>query len=676
MDKILEQLNPEQREAAKTIKGPVLVLAGAGTGKTRVITYRIAYMLRHGIPPENILGMTFTNKAAREMKERLASLVSENDAAKVTLGTFHSFCARLLRKEIRIMGFTPNFTIADDSDQAGIIKQAQAELGLSKREEIPVERVLWFIGNAKDNLRTPRMAKNAADMDFDVLASAVYERYQQILENQNMLDFDDLLFFVYRMWNENPEILKKYQNIYKYILVDEYQDTNMVQFEMLRMLAGNAMNICAVGDDDQSIYGWRGAKVENIIRFPEHFPNTKLIKLEQNYRSTNKILGSANKIISCNPGRYEKSLWSNQGEGENLKVLQLRGEEEEAAFIADAISEVVSTQDIDYNDIAILYRSNHLSRLIEQSLRKSQIPYKLVGGQEFFKRKEIRDAAAYLKIIVNPKDDQSLLRILGVPSRGLGDKVVESLKVLQRSVFLSFTELLSEKAFLEKLSSKARDAASAFSNCINKYREIFSRPGDLYQNVNDYLLEVGYLNGLLKIYKDRKEAEKRQENVCEFINAIAQYEQRYQGKPYLFEFLESFALLDENDKTEEEENSGNAVILTTVHAAKGLEFPYVFIIGMEHNIFPHERSIKEGSTEEELRLFYVALTRAKNNLTITHSGSRMRYGTPSSQRPSVFLSYLPEENVDKIEQSQFFKPVDKKDLAEGFKNIFNILNEK
>jgi superfamily I DNA/RNA helicase len=526
---ILDQLNSQQKEAVKTINGPLLVLAGAGTGKTRVITYRIAYMTQNGIKAENILGVTFTNKAAREMKERLAALVSEDTAKKVTLGTFHSLSARILRREIGKLGFTSNFTIADDSDQKGILRQAMGELGYAK-EETPVESVMSYVGSCKNKMREPKEAKNFAETDYEYKAAAIYERYQQILENQNMLDFDDMLFYAVKILEDFPDVLKKYRENYKYILVDEYQDTNEVQFELLKLLTGDSHNICVVGDDDQSIYGWRGAVVDHILDFPYHFKNAKVVKLEENYRSTNKILEVANKVIANNSGRYDKQLWSDQGDGENIKLIRTESAEEEADFIAEAIMDVVENErDVDFKDVAVLYRSNHLSRLLEQSLRRFDVPYRLVGGQEFFKRKEIKDAAAYLKMAANPKDDQSLLRILGVPPRGIGDKAVKDLKQLQATVFMPLTELLGEKSYLEKISPAASKGASGLASCIAKYRKLFEKPGELGDKTKDYLDEAGFLKGLLKIYKNRQEAEKRLDNVNEFLNAIYEFEKKFEG---------------------------------------------------------------------------------------------------------------------------------------------------
>ena len=422
---IAKLLNPEQRDAVKMINGPVLVLAGAGTGKTRVITFRIAHMIDEGIDPKNILGMTFTNKAAREMKERLANLVDPEKAQNVTIGTFHSFCGKVLRKEIKKLHYLPNFSIIDDSDQNGLIRQAAAALGYAKNE-VPVPLVKNYISNMKNQLCFPKQAKKLADHDenHDKLRfSRVYTEYQNLLETQNMVDFDDMLLLVYEIFEKFPEVLKKYQGIYKYLLVDEYQDTNDVQFAIIEQLTKEHQNLCVVGDDDQSIYGWRGANIDNILDFDKKYPDVKAVKLEQNYRSTSKILKAANFVIGKNAKRHSKNLWSAQGEGENLLVVKTSDAEVEADFIADYIAQIMGDQaGRSYDDFAILYRSNHLSRQIELALRKAAIPYRMVSGQEFFKRKEIKDAVAYLKILANPKDDQSLLRVLNLPPRGFGEK--------------------------------------------------------------------------------------------------------------------------------------------------------------------------------------------------------------------------------------------------------------
>lgn len=652
---LLSSLNPEQREAAAVIDGPVLVLAGAGTGKTRVITHRIAHMLRQGVAGENILGMTFTNKAAKEMQERVASLVSETDAKAVTLGTFHSFCSRVLRKDIKKLGgFNNQFTIAVEADQTGIIRQACGELGIPS-EGLPQYVIISLISKAKNKLWTPKVFKNFAETEVEIKSAQVYERYQQILENQNMLDFDDMLLFTVRLWEEHPDVLKKYQDRYQYIMVDEYQDTNMVQYRLLELLSGERKNLCVVGDDDQSIYSWRGAVVENIIDFPNQYPNSKVVKLERNYRSTNTILRAANHFIATNEDRYEKNLWSENGEGEKIKIVRSDTSESEAEFIATAIKDMIVRDGMKrYGDFAILYRSNHLSRLLEVYLRRIGVPYRLVGSKSFYERKEILDAVGYLKILANPRDDQNFLRVLGVPPRGIGDKGVSRLKELQNTAFLPLSELAVDEAFIESVSDNAASECKHFIDCLSRYRKIFnSESGSLSEKTRDFFEDVGYLHGLIKVYKKREDAEKRLENVYELINSIAQFEGKAGRPATLLDFIESFSLMDDNDKVDEE-NGDNAVTLMTVHASKGLEFPYVFISGMEHNLFPHERSLDEGSLDEERRLFYVAITRAKKELILCHSANRMRFGKLKRQRPSEFLSFLPEDLVERTTNNDFF----------------------
>lgn len=673
---LLKQLNPEQAKAVAVIDGPVLVFAGAGTGKTRVITYRIANMIRHGIKPENIAGMTFTNKAAEEMRERLDRLVNIEDARKVFLGTFHSFCARVMRKDIKVLGFGTNFTIADDSDQAGVIKQAVIESGFEKTE-LSTEICISIISRAKGKMMSPQDLSRVAENEIEVRVAQVFERYMQILQNQNMLDFDDLLLFTVQLWQKHPDILEKYQERFTHLLVDEYQDTNFLQFQLVKLLAGKSMNICVVGDDDQSIYGWRGAEMKNILDFPRHFPKSKEIKLEQNYRCTNNILKAANSVISKNTERYAKELWSKCGDGDKLKVIRAETDEDEARYVADAIYDIMgSNPGTQHRDFAVLYRSNHQSRLFENSLRDSKIPYRLIGAKSFYERREIRDSIAYLKLAVNPKDDQSFLRILGVPPRGIGDKAIENLKRLQHISFVPLADLIGNEEFLKDLSGKAASGAKHMYSTLKKWRAMFAEPGKLSEKTLDYYKELNLIEGILKLYKDRNEAERRRDNIYELINAIASFEKIAETTPTLQDFLEAYALYDDNDKVEEdEEKHKNSVTLMTVHAAKGLEFSYVFIPGMEHNVFPHERSIKEGSNEEERRLFYVALTRARKNVHLVHTHSRMRYGKSTIQRPSEFIYDIPEEIADHVQAATAFKPLDAEELKEAWASLYKIADK-
>lgn len=677
MSDLLSQLNPEQADAARTVQGPVLVLAGAGTGKTRVITFRIAHMLSIGILPEQILGMTFTNKAAREMRERLSQLVDPKAAARVTLGTFHSFCIRVLRKEASKLGYLPGFTIADDSDQPGLLKQAAGAVGCSTRDGVPLSEVQSMISRWKNKLMFPSDAKRVAENGFDEACATIYEHYQELLELQNSLDFDDMLLLVHKLFRDFPDVLAHYRERYRYLLIDEYQDTNAAQFMIVKMLLGEDHNLCVVGDDDQSIYSWRGADIRNILEFSRHFPDAKVVKLEQNYRSTSSILDAANAVIGANENRHDKKLWSDLGKGEKVKVIKTAGGEEEAEFVSGMIRQLKqSDAAASWRDFAILYRSNHLSREFEQALRRQQIPYRLVGGQEFYKRREIKDAVAYLKLLVNPFDDQSLLRILGAPPRGLAAKAVDLLKVGRVSTNRPMLVQLGEAEFQKHLSSKASEAARELSTLFREHAEKFKEAGHLSGKIVAFLRAVGYLDGLQRIYRDRNDAMKRRENIDEFINAISQFEERQTEPQSLEAYLESFALLEENDRTDDRENNGDAVTLSTVHAAKGLEFPIVFCIALERNLFPHERALAEGSLEEELRLFYVAITRAKRQLYITRAAQRRQRGILKPSLPSPFLEFLTGDVAESPAPDELLRPASEASVRQAFADIFRLLERR
>ena len=674
---ILDGLNPEQLEAVRTTEGPVLVLAGAGTGKTRVITARIAYMIEQGIDPASILGVTFTNKAAKEMRERIRKIVPAEAAAAVTLGTFHSFCARVLRRDIRYAGnYDSNYSIADAADQTSIARQAAAELGYAK-EEIPTAEAVNFIGHCKNRMWTPEDALNdaAENRPANQVLAEVYERYQKLLELQNMVDFDDMLLLTVRILEEHPDVLKRYRETYKYLLVDEYQDTNAAQFRLIQLLAGERKNLCVVGDDDQSIYAWRGADVSNILDFPRYFPGTKEIKLEQNYRSTNNILATANAVIAPNSARYSKNLWSSKGQGEIIRIMRLENGDAEARFVVNAIFDLkASNPDYNYSDFAILYRSNYLSRAFEMAFRNVGIRPKIIGGQEFFQRKEVKDAAAYLKLIQNPRDDQSLLRIISLPPRGIGDKAILSLRNLRHVTGIPLAELLDHPDYLKTISSTAAAGARGLAAALNNAKALFAEPGNLYSKAHQLLRETGYIDGLQRIYKDIKEAETRRENVFEFLNYIGKFENEKQGQCYLADFLESYSLMDDNDRTEDDDDR-DAPIMTTVHASKGLEFPVVFVVGMEQNLFPHERSLAEGSEEEERRLFYVAVTRAREQLFLTCAGERYKFKEYVRQIPSHFLKDVPEDISENLLGDSFFKVADKASQIAMFEDLLRQLSD-
>ena len=588
----------------------------------------------------------------------------------------------MLRRDIHLAGnFNSNFSIADDSDQKSILRQAAAELGYSK-DDAPTDEAAMFISHAKNRMLDPEEAFQDARLNrpSDIPLAEIYERYQKLLELQNVVDFDDMLLLTLRIFENHPDTLNYYRDVYRYLLVDEYQDTNAAQFRILQLLAGDRMNICVVGDDDQSIYAWRGADVSNILDFPKLFPGAKKIKLEQNYRSTNKILDAANAVIAKNDSRYEKNLWSAKGSGENIRVVQAKDGEAEALFVVNTIRNLVARGDYNYRDCAILYRSNHLSRTFEQQFRKYGIRPHIVGGQEFFQRKEVKDAAAYLKLLVNHRDDQSLLRIIGIPPRGIGDKAVIRLRDLQKvAPTMSLCEVLADPSYLTSVSKSAAAGTKNLTEAMSAFQHNFESAGSLAGCVKEYLDEVGYLHGLQRIYKDRAEAEKRLENVMEFINYIGQFEYSFQAerqrRATLLDFIENYSLMDENDRTEEEEDT-DAPVMSTVHASKGLEWPCVFIVGMEHNLFPHERAIKENSLDEERRLFYVAITRARERLFITYAGERFKYREFERKFPSVFLQDLPPEIVDRDVPENFNYEASDETKIKAYEKIFELLDEE
>ena len=672
-NEILSQLNKEQAAAAGKHDGPVLVLAGAGTGKTRVITFRIACMLADGIAPENILGLTFTNKAAREMRERLASLVAPECAEKVTLGTFHSFCIRILKKHIAKLGFATGFTIADDSDQQGIFKQALGECGCSY-DGFPAAKAFAMIGAWKNRLYTPEAAVKAADSSFAATVAHVYEKYRDLLEMQNLIDFDDMLLLTWRLFAEHPEVLSEYRSRYHYLLVDEYQDTNGAQFELVRMIAGDKCNLCVVGDDDQSIYSWRGADVENILNFPDTFPGTMVVKLEQNYRSSSAILNAANTVIGTGVNRHAKKLWSAMGEGEKPKILLFDRDDMEADFVAQLIrARKAERPELNYRDFAVLYRSNQLSRQIEQTLMSAGIPYRLVGGQQFFQRREIKDAVAYLKLLTNPKDDQSLLRILAAPPRGIGPKAVSELKRRRAEEHIPMSVTLRSAEFRKSLTSKGAAELQKMLDAFDAAKKDFAAPGNVSGKIIRFLDAVGYSGGLQKIYRDHEDSIKRRDNVDEFISAVAQFEKKHGGEVTLDDYLESYSLMEENDRVQEESPDADAVTLTSIHAAKGLEYPVVIQIAMEKNIFPHERALEEGGYEEELRLFYVAITCAKQELYLTRARSRMVRGVVRPALPSPFLELLDKGAAEKKSPDEIVKPAGDDAVKKAFEEAIRLL---
>jgi ATP-dependent DNA helicase UvrD/PcrA len=639
----LFDLNPQQLEAVRATSGPVLILAGAGTGKTRVITTRIAYLMFEGVLPEKILAVTFTNKAATEMRERVAGMVEKSKAPKVTICTFHALCLRILRQDIGAVGYKANFAIYDESDQLGLIRNIIARLS-TRDEKVDPQAARALISRAKNHggqtLDQPAVLPPANTLEW-----ALFQRYQEELKNCNAVDFDDLLLLAVRLLASFSEIRAKWQDRYTHILVDEFQDTNRLQLELVRLLADPHRNVCVVGDDDQSIYGWRGAEIANLLEFERYFPNPKVIKLEQNYRSTNHILEAANSVIRHNPRRRPKLLWSAHGDGDKIRHIEVPDDREEANYVIGEIQRMQLGNGGRWSDFAVIFRMNAQSRLVEEQLRRLQIPYRIVGGRSFFERREVKDLLAYLSCLANPADDISLLRIINLPARGIGSSTIELAIQESNARRINLFETLRSESFKELLSQRTRNAILAFTDLIDRYETRINEPlVCLVDVVNALIEEIGYYAELRRSCKTPEEALNREENVREMLRSLAEYEAR--SRDHLPGFLAEIALDQEREEENKEERDG--VTLITFHAAKGLEFLHVFLIGIEEGLLPHERSKLEGSLDEERRLFYVGITRAMRSLTITHCATRMRYGSASPCHPSSFLKDLDPRCVELI----------------------------
>ena len=644
----MNDLNPQQREVAETLEGALLVIAGAGTGKTHVIVERIANMMRHGIPGSAILAVTFTNKAAKEMLERIERRCGTEKDESPTMSTFHSFCLGVLHRYIHHLGYKNNFTIATEGYQKGLLREIAVELNLAGSNVDPYS---WLsrIGMAKAYLESPDDMARKAFKDAERI-SQIYRRYQERLKRMNMVDFDDLLTLTVRLWEEHPTVLEGYQERYKYIMVDEYQDTNRAQLRLIQLLAGTNGNICAVGDDDQSIYGWRGASQENILEFERFFPNARVIRLEQNYRSTNTILKTANALIAKNHNRRPKNLWSAKGDGEKIQCVTLDDAQAEADFIADTIYNLSSvgnslmSMERDWHRFAVLYRASSLSRLIEGALRRRHIPYQVVGSTSFYQRKEILDILTMLELALNPANDMALMRVINVPPRGIGDASLDALLEQRDITHLPMFSLALEPDYLSRLTPAAAASLRLFANTIADCGQDAEKPGSIYGRVAELLRRLNYSDKLIQMYKPREDALKRRENVDEFLTSVAEYDIATKNKGTLKDFVAKVALQDSNDRVEKDkEVTQNAVHLMTVHASKGLEFPVVFLPGLEENTFPHERALQENGIEEERRLFYVAVTRAKEKLYISHVNKRFMLNSTKVKRISRFLMDIPDE---------------------------------
>ena len=633
----LKGLNPPQREAVLHGDGPLLVLAGAGSGKTRVLTHRIARLIDEGVPPWSILAITFTNKAAREMRERVERLAGDMGRDAWIL-TFHACCARILRRDIDKLGYKPSFTIYDADDQMNVIKQLCKSMNLDEKR-FPPREIRAAISDAKNRVLSPAEWAKESGEDFRAKTiSEVYAAYERQLTANNALDFDDLILKTLTLFSEHPPVLAAYQHKFSHILVDEYQDTNMAQYMLVRLIAGESRNLCVVGDDDQSIYGWRGADLRNILEFERDFPDCRVIKLEQNYRSTSNILDAANQVIAHNAGRKEKALWTDAGEGEKIRVYRALDERDEAAWVVRAI-EGRMKRGARAGDFAVFYRTNAQSRVLEEAMVRRGVPYRVYGGMKFYDRKEVKDVLAYMRAVANPDDDQSVRRIINEPRRGIGDATIETLaQFAQREGMSLLSAVISADESV--LPARALGAVRKFGALMLDLTQagISLSAGEFLQEVLD---KTGYV-AAIRASKD-PDAQTREENVMELAGAVAEYESQ-SPEGGLLGFLENVALVTDLDSMGERPE---AVTLMTIHASKGLEFPHVIVTGMEETVFPLGRAtFEDGLMEEERRLCYVAFTRAMQSLALTFAVSRMLYNQRRNNPPSRFLTEIPERLIE------------------------------
>ena len=638
---LLSELNDKQRQAVEAIQGPLLIIAGPGSGKTRVITHRIAYLVSTtGVAPYRIAAVTFTNKAARELRERLASLMGES-GGEVKAGTFHSFCAMLLRREGKHLGLDNEFAIYDDSDQMALVKRAMNEVDLDPKQFAP-RAILSHISGAKSQLMNVDEFALARETPFDEIVHRVYERYDALIWQSSALDFDDLLFKTYQLFDQFPEVLEKYQNRYVHLMIDEFQDTNVAQYAIAKQLAGEYRNLCAVGDPDQSIYSWRNADIRNILSFQHDFPEAKTITLDENYRSTQTILDAAHKLIQPNEQRVEKELWTQNGTGVPIVVAERYNDREEALWVIREIQHTVRSEGMSRSDFAVMYRVNAQSRVLEEVCLRYGVPYQLVGSLRFYQRQEIKDVTAYLRLVINPDDDVSFARVVNVPLRGIGQRTLDEATRLARdtgtSIFAAIGNLSPESAQTVQIALRSLKALQRFRELIlGLAAELESM--DLIEFVDTVLDRTGYKKHTEEV-ADR--GEERRDNIQELRNAMQDY-MNLGARDGLVEFLERVTLVSDVDNMNEK---ADAITLITLHQAKGLEFPVVFMVGMEEGILPHIRSMDDAAEmEEERRLAYVGVTRAKERLYLTRAFRRGFRGASAPSDPSRFLSDIPSELI-------------------------------
>ena len=645
----LSTLNPPQREAVTTQHGPLLVLAGAGTGKTRVITFRIAELIRRGVSPERILSVTFTNKAAKEMLERATHLLGNKGARKKpVISTFHSLCVKILREEIEVLGYPSRFAIYDRGDQESAALAALREVRVADNAMRPAD-LLNVISKWKMAGIPPDRAADFVENDQEFLAAVAYRKYQKNLRSSGAVDFDDLLLLTDQLFKHNPEVLNRQQKKFDYVQVDEYQDTNGVQFRLVEALVAPHRNICVVGDDDQSIYGWRGAEVEHILGFDRHFPGAKVVRLENNYRCTDKILDLANRLVKHNKGRHDKTLIAHKASEHPVRFAEFESETEEAEKLVAEIKWLVEEKNFPSSSIAILFRTNEQPRVFETELRRQDIPYVLVGSQSFFDKKEVRDLMAYLKAIAFPQDDISLMRIINTPSRGIGASTVEKVSTRAVQQGCPFFEAVDGTFKDGEISQKAVDAIKNFERLLESFRtRIQNTPNQIADIVHELIQKVDYDSEIARQYKDEAQQVARKEVLEGFVSSVSDYVQQ-SNQPSLYEFIETTALGGrEEESNKEDQLAGQGVKLMTLHSAKGLEFPWVYLVGLEEGYLPHRRSVEDASRkaiEEERRLAYVGITRAKDYLTISRAGTRKKWGKTRLSLPSRFLHEMKGEEA-------------------------------
>jgi superfamily I DNA/RNA helicase len=661
----MKRLNPPQQRAVNTVEGALLILAGAGSGKTQVITTRIVHLLKNlRVPADNILAVTFTNKAAREMNARVLGMAGSL-AKGIVISTFHSLGVRILRRDIRALGFKPNFSIYSTSDQAGVIRQAVRERDIDPKKIDP-DRILWKISALKNRLIGPKEFTPDRNDPLEIAVAAVYPRYQELLKGFNAIDFDDIIMLSVGLLQKTAAILAHWQERFRYIMVDEYQDTNASQYLLISLLAKGHGNICVVGDDDQSIYGWRGAEVQNILNFAQDHSGCVTIKLEQNYRSTGAILDAANSVIKNNTVRTDKALWTADGKGREIDLIVAESEENEAAQVVEQMMLEQYRDKLRWSDLAVLYRSNAQSRAFEEKLRLERIPYVVIGGQQFYERKEVKDAIAYLKVIDNPSDEASLLRIINFPRRGIGDTTLIKLNQWSMNHDVPLFAALGRVAEIEEISPSCRKTVLGFHAMMKEVMAGFSNH-DMGKQVNGLFNRLRIEDELYRTLNDAPQARKRIENIEQVVNSLAAYEEQT-PRATLSAFLERITLMDEDKPAEDgKEHGTNAVTLMSLHSSKGLEFSHVWLVGMEENLLPHKRSIEEDPmVAEERRLCYVGITRARKYLTISRCLTRRKFGSVEGQKPSRFLAEIPEHLLNAAAGESGGEPAEPVDLAADF----------